>query len=134
MNANLKLKDQRYESMFVLLSALQLTISGLEKNSLNYRMKKIYFSIFLIINLSVSAQSGFNYYKGSSRVSSLNEKAYTYLKKAYFNCIWKWTREGADSAEYYLKLAIAENSNYSAAYAFLAHVYQFETYHFAGLR
>ena len=93
-------------------------------------MKKIYFSLFLILNLAlaVSAQRGFNYYKDSSRVGSPNEKAYTYFKKAYYDCIWKWTTAGADSAEYYLKLAIKEDSNYSAAYAFLAHVYQFKTY------
>ena len=93
-------------------------------------MKKIYFSLFLIINLAlaVSAQRGFNYYKDSGRVGSSNEKAYTYFKKAYYDCIWKWTTAGADSAEYYLKLAIQEDSNYSAAYAFLAHVYQFKTY------
>ena len=76
----------------------------------------------------IFAQRGFNYYKDSSRVGSPNEKAYTYFKKAYYDCIWKWTKAGADSAEYYLKLAIAEDSNYSAAYAFLAHVYQFQTY------
>ncbi len=75
-----------------------------------------------------SAQRGFNYYRDSSRVGSPNEKAYTYFKKAYYDCIWKWTTAGADSAEYYLKLAIQEDSNYSAAYAFLAQVYQFKTY------
>ena len=92
-------------------------------------MKKVSFSFLLIINmLTISAQRGFNYYKDSSRVGSPNEKAFTYFKKAYYDCIWKWTREGADSAEYYLKLAIQEDSNYSAAYAFLAHVYQFKTY------
>ena len=78
--------------------------------------------------VSVSAQRGFNYYKDSSRVGSANEKAYNYFKKAYYDCIWNWTRAGADSAEYYLKLAIQEDSDYSAAYAFLAHVYQFKTY------
>lgn len=77
---------------------------------------------------SVSAQRGFNYYKDSTKNGSSNKKAFTYFKKAYYDCIWKWTREGADSAEYYLKLAIQEDSNYSAAYAFLAHVYQFKTY------
>src|SRR5262249_9464305 len=56
------------------------------------------------------------------------KKAYTYFKKAYYDCIWKWTREGVDSAEYYLKLAIQEDPDYSAAYAALAHIYQFETY------
>ncbi len=92
-------------------------------------MEKILLSLFLIVNItSVSAQRGFNYYKDSSRVGSPKEKAYTYFKKAYYDCIWKWTKAGADSAEYYLKLAIKEDSNYSAAYAFLAHVYQFKTY------
>ena len=87
------------------------------------------FTLFLIINIvSVSAQRGFNYYKDSSRVGSSNEKAYTYFKKAYYDCIWNWTTSGADSAEYYLKLAIQEDSTYAAAYAFLAHVYQFKTY------
>ena len=87
-------------------------------------MKKVCFLFFLIINLlAVSAQRGFNYYKDSSRVGSPNGKAYAYFKKAYYDCIWKCTRAGADSAEYYLKLAIQEDSNYSAAYAFLAHVY-----------
>jgi tetratricopeptide (TPR) repeat protein len=75
-----------------------------------------------------SAQKGFNYYRDSSRVGSANAKAFYYFKKAYYDCIWKWTAEGADSAEYYLKSAIAEDSNYAAAYAFLAHVYQFKTY------
>ena len=78
--------------------------------------------------VTVSAQRGFNYYKDSIKNGSPNEKAFTYFKKAYYDCIWKWTRAGADSAEYYLKLAIQEDSNYSAAYAFLAHVYQFKTY------
>jgi Tfp pilus assembly protein PilF len=92
-------------------------------------MKKVLFLLLLIINIvRVSAQRGFNYYKDSSRVGSTNAKAYTYFKKAYYDCIWKWTKEGADSAEYYLKLAIQEDSTYSAAYAFLAHVYQFKTY------
>jgi len=92
-------------------------------------MRKVLFLLLLAINtLSVSAQRGFNYYKDSSRVGSSNEKAYTYFKKAYYDCIWKWTTAGADSAECYLKLAIQEDSNYSAAYAFLAHVYQFKTY------
>jgi tetratricopeptide (TPR) repeat protein len=92
-------------------------------------MKKVLFPLFFIINMvSVSAQRGFNYYNDFSRVGSSNEKAYTYFKKAYYDCIWKWTRAGADSAEYYLKLAIQEDSTYSAAYAFLAHVYQFKTY------
>lgn len=92
-------------------------------------MKTILLPLILIINIvSVSAQRGFNYYKDSSRVGSSNEKAYTYFRKAYYDHIWKWTREGADSAEFYLKLAIKEDSNYSAAYAFLAHVYQFKTY------
>jgi len=92
-------------------------------------MKKVLFALILITNmLTVSAQWGFNYYKDSARNGSPNEKAYTYFKKAYYDCIWKWTRAGADSAEYYLKLAIHEDSNYTAAYAFLAHVYQFKTY------
>lgn len=92
-------------------------------------MKKVLFLLLLTISItSVSAQRGFNYYKDSSRVGSPNGKAYTYFKKAYYDCIWKWSKAGADSAEYYLKLAIKEDSNYSAAYAFLAHVYQFETY------
>src|SRR5687767_14721798 len=92
-------------------------------------MKKVLFLLFLIITMaSASAQRGFNYYKDSSRVGSPNKKAYTYFKKAYYDCIWTWTRAGADSAEYYLKLAIQEDSNYAAAYAFLAHVYQFKTY------
>lgn len=92
-------------------------------------MKTIFCSLFAIINMvSVSGQRGYNYYKDSSRVGSSNEKAYTYFKKAYYDCIWKWTRAGADSAEYFLKLAISEDSSYSAAYAFLAHVYQFKTY------
>ncbi len=92
-------------------------------------MKKIIL-IFLIaiITITVSAQRGFNYYKDSVKNGSSNEKAFTYFKKAYYDCIWKWTTAGADSAEYYLKLAIKEDSNYSAAYAFLAHVYQFKTY------
>lgn len=92
-------------------------------------MKKILIILFLLVNAKVIfAQRGYNYYKDSSRVGSPNGKAYTYFKKAYYDCIWKWTRAGADSAEYYLKLAIAEDSSYSAAYAFLAHVYQFKTY------
>jgi tetratricopeptide (TPR) repeat protein len=92
-------------------------------------MKKVLFPILLIINIaSVSAQRGFNYYKDATRVGSHNEKAFTYFKKAYYDCIWQWTRTGSDSAEYYLKLAIEEDSTYSAAYAFLAHVYQFKTY------
>lgn len=92
-------------------------------------MRKVLLLLLFTINtMMVSAQRGFNYYKDSSRVGSLNQKAYTYFKKAYYDCIWKWTTAGADSAEYYLKLAIAEDSNYSAAYAFLAHVYQFKTY------
>ena len=78
--------------------------------------------------VAVLAQRGFNYYKDSSRVGSPNGNAYAYFKKAYYDCIWKWSKAGADSAEYYLKLAIKEDSNYSAAYAFLAHVYQFKTY------
>ncbi len=92
-------------------------------------MKKVLFALFLIIDMvTVSAQSGFNYYKDSIKNGSPNEKAFTYFKKAYYDCIWKWSKSGADSAEYYLKLAIKEDSNYSAAYAFLAHVYQFKTY------
>lgn len=92
-------------------------------------MKKILIILFLLLESKmIYSQRGFNYYKDSSRVGSPNAKAYTYFKKAYYDCIWNWTRTGADSAEYYLKLAIAEDSNYSAAYAFLAHVYQFKTY------
>ena len=92
-------------------------------------MKKILILFFLTSNtIIISAQRGFNYYRDSSRVGSPNGKAYTYFKKAYYDCIWKWSKAGADSAEYYLKLAIKEDSNYSAAYAFLAQVYQFETY------
>src|SRR6185436_18660019 len=92
-------------------------------------MKKILFAFILIINMvPVPAQRGFNYYKDSIKNGSPNEKAFTYFKKAYYDCIWKWTTAGADSAEYYLKLAIQEDSNYTAAYAFLAHVYQFKTY------
>src|SRR5450432_1162502 len=99
-----------------------------DANNLKSVKKILIISILLINIVIIYAQRGFNYYKDSSRVGSLNEKAYTYFKKAYYDCIWKWTRAGADSAEYYLKLAIAEDSNYSAAYAFLAHVYQFKTY------
>src|SRR6185436_4029049 len=92
-------------------------------------MKKILFAFILMINMvPAPAQRGFNYYKDSIKNGSPNEKAFTYFKKAYYDCIWKWTTAGADSAEYYLKLAIKEDSNYSAAYAFLAHVYQFKTY------
>jgi len=92
-------------------------------------MKKLFIILFLIINATIIfAQRGFDYYKDSSRVGSPNEKAYAHFKKAYYDCIWKWTKAGADSAEYYLKLAITEDPNYSAAYAFLAHVYQFKTY------
>jgi Tfp pilus assembly protein PilF len=87
------------------------------------------FFLILIINMySVSAQSGYNYYKDPIKNGSSNEKAFTYFKKGYYDCIWKWTTAGADSAEYYLKLALQEDSNYTAAYAFLAHVYQFKTY------
>lgn len=93
------------------------------------RMKKILIILFGITNTTIiHAQRGFNYYKDSIKNGSANEKAFTYFKKAYYDCIWKWTTAGADSAEYYLKLAIQEDSNYSAAYAFLAHVYQFKTY------
>ncbi|MEJ7738596.1 MAG: hypothetical protein WKF97_14295 [Chitinophagaceae bacterium] len=92
-------------------------------------MRKVLLLLLLTITtMMVSAQRGFNYYNDSSRVGSPNKKAYTYFKKAYYDCIWKWTKAGADSAEYYLKLAIQEDSNYSAGYAFLAHVYQFKTY------
>jgi len=92
-------------------------------------MKKILIALFLFTNSTIIfAQRGYNYYKDSGRVGSPNGKAYTYFKKAYYDCIWTWTKTGADSAIYYLKLAIKEDSNYSAAYAFLAHVYQFETY------
>jgi tetratricopeptide (TPR) repeat protein len=92
-------------------------------------MKNLLIPLFLLINIaSVSGQRGFNYYKDASSVGSSNEKAFTYFKKAYYDCIWQWTKAGADSAEYYLKLAIQEDSTYSAAYAFLAHVYQFKTY------
>src|SRR6187455_3384338 len=92
-------------------------------------MKKVIFSFFFVISIvTVSGQRGFNYYKDSIKNGSPNGQAFTYFKKAYYDCIWKWTKAGADSAEYYLKLAIKEDSNYSAAYAFLAHVYQFKTY------
>lgn len=92
-------------------------------------MKKVLLPFFLIISIAtVSAQRGFNYYKDSIKNGSPNEKAFIYFKKAYYDCIWKWTTAGADSAEYYLKLAIQEDSNYTAAYAFLAHIYQFKTY------
>jgi hypothetical protein len=92
-------------------------------------MRKVVFLFLLIISVAaVSAQRGFNYYKDSSRVGSAKGKAYTYFKKAFYDCIWKWTTAGADSAEYYLKLAIQEDPDYSAAYAFLAHLYQFKTY------
>jgi tetratricopeptide (TPR) repeat protein len=92
-------------------------------------MKTILIAFFLLINsVTLFAQRGYNYYKDSIINGSPNEKAFTYFKKAYYDCIWKWTTAGADSAEYYLKLAIQEDSNYTAAYAFLAHVYQFKTY------
>lgn len=92
-------------------------------------MKTILLAFFLLTNSVVLfAQRGYNYYKDSIKNGSANEKAFTYFKKAYYDCIWKWTTAGADSAEYYLKLAIQEDSNYTAAYAFLAHVYQFKTY------
>jgi tetratricopeptide (TPR) repeat protein len=92
-------------------------------------MKKIPVAFFLLTNSVVLfAQRGYNYYKDSIINGSANEKAFTYFKRAYYDCIWKWTTVGADSAEYYLKLAIQEDSNYTAAYAFLAHVYQFKTY------
>lgn len=92
-------------------------------------MKKAFCLLFLLSNtLLIFAQRGYTYYKDSSRVGSANAKAFAYFKKAYYDHIWTWTKEGADSAEYYLKLAIQEDSSYSAAYAFLAHVYQFKTY------
>lgn len=92
-------------------------------------MKKVLLLLILIINMmTVSGQRGYNYYKDSIKNGSTNEKAFAYFKKAYYDCIWKWTTAGADSAECYLKLAIQEDSNYTAAYAFLAHVYQFKTY------
>lgn len=93
-------------------------------------MKKVFCLLLMMISnvVIVSAQRGFNYYKDSSRVGSPNEKAYSYFKKAYYDHIWNWTREDADSAEHYLKLAIKEDPSYAAAYAFLAHVYQFKTY------
>lgn len=92
-------------------------------------MKTILIAFFLLPNsLMLFAQRGYNYYKDSIKNGSANKKAFTYFKKAYYDCIWKWTTAGADSAEYYLKLAIQEDSNYTAAYAFLAHVYQFKTY------
>ncbi|MBK8642446.1 MAG: hypothetical protein IPN15_09585 [Saprospiraceae bacterium] len=92
-------------------------------------MKKVLLLLILIINMmTVSGQRGYNYYKDSIKNGSSNEKAFAYFKKAYYDCIWKWTTAGADSAEYYLKLAIQEDSNYTAAYAFLAHIYQFKTY------
>ena len=93
------------------------------------RMKTILLSLFLLnITTTGYTQRGYNYYKDSITNGSPNEKAFAYFKKAYYDCIWKWTTEGADSAEYYLKLAIQEDTNYTAAYAFLAHVYQFKTY------
>lgn len=92
-------------------------------------MKKILIILFLLVNAeTIDAQRGYNYYKDSIKNGSANEKAFTYFKIAYYDCIWKWTTAGADSAEYYLKLAIQEDSSYTAAYAFLAHVYQFKTY------
>ena len=92
-------------------------------------MKTILIAFVLLTNsIALFAQRGYNYYKDSIKNGSANEKAFTYFKKAYYDCIWKWTTAGADSAEYYLKLAIQEDSNYTAAYAFLAHVYQFKTY------
>jgi predicted Zn-dependent protease len=92
-------------------------------------MKTILIAFFLLTNSVVLfAQRGYNYYKDSVINGSANEKAFTYFKKAYYDCIYKWTTAGADSAEYYLKLAIQEDTNYVAAYAFLAHVYQFKTY------
>jgi tetratricopeptide (TPR) repeat protein len=92
-------------------------------------MNKIFIILFLVVNARIThAQRGFNYYKDSIKNGSANEQAFTYFKKAYYDCIWKWTTAGADSAEYYLKLAIQEDTNYVAAYAFLAHVYQFKTY------
>lgn len=84
--------------------------------------------VLLSSSYAALGQRGFNYYKDSSRVGSPNKKAYDYFKKAYYDHIWTWTKQGADSAEYYLKLAIKEDPDYSAAYAFLAHVYQFKTY------
>jgi tetratricopeptide (TPR) repeat protein len=78
-------------------------------------------------------QRGFNYYKDPNKVGSTNNKAFSYFKKAYYNHIWTWSKSGADSAEYYLKLAIEEDSTYGAAYAFLGHVYQFKTYGLVGL-
>lgn len=82
----------------------------------------------LAVVLPAAAQRGFNYYKDPTKVGSPNEKAYAYFKKAYYDHIWQWSKAGADSAEYYLKLAIQEDSTYAAAYAFLGHVYQFKTY------
>jgi len=92
-------------------------------------MKKLLLLLLLFLPiLSASAQRGFNYYKDSLRNGSSNEKAFNYFRKAYYDCIWKWTKAGTDSAEHYLKLAIQEDTNYVAAYAFLAHLYQFKTY------
>lgn len=92
-------------------------------------MKSTLISIVLLTNILVLfGQRGYNYYKDSIKNGSANERAFTYFKKAYYDCIWKWTTAGADSAEYYLKLAIQDDPNYTAAYAFLAHVYQFKTY------
>jgi tetratricopeptide (TPR) repeat protein len=82
----------------------------------------------VVFMLSASGQRGFNYYKDPGKVGSKNPKAFVYFKKAYYDYIWTWSRSGADSAEYYLKLAIQEDSLYEAAYAFLGHVYQFKTY------
>ncbi|PZR26336.1 MAG: hypothetical protein DI535_14545 [Citrobacter freundii] len=86
------------------------------------------FSLLIFFLPNAFSQKGYNYYKDSSRVGSPNGRAYAYFKKAYYDHIWKWSRAGADSAAYYLTLAIKEDPDYSAAYAFLGHVYQFMTY------
>lgn len=84
--------------------------------------------ILLMTSTLASGQSGYNYYKRADRVGSKNEKAFLYFKKAYYDHIWTWTKTGSDSAVYYLQQAIKEDSLYGAAYAFLGHVYKFQTY------
>lgn len=84
--------------------------------------------ILLMTSTFASGQSGYNYYKRVDRVGSKNEKAFQYFKKAYYDHIWTWTKTGSDSAVYYLQQAIKEDSLYGAAYAFLGHVYKFQTY------
>lgn len=84
--------------------------------------------ILLMTSTLASGQSGYNHYKRADRVGSKNEKAFLYFKKAYYDHIWTWTKTGSDSAVYYLQQAIKEDSLYGAAYAFLGHVYKFQTY------